>query len=287
MCDTERHKARHVIRDRSAGGVGLGVLDTKSKHFRRPDGSESASLSPQQTTSQLPPQPSPAVPTAGPLDVDLLISSNDVPSFFSSNQTSQASDTAQEAQAQELNADYFNPQPSFPVTSSYPVMYDPMEQSPEFYEIGNMYHDMTFDLVRFNVTGFAPPLPEFRPPALQVQLECGANYNSNEGDQFLSMITPHSNGTPLGQQDINPHFSSPPPQNSPSSHPSGNHAHPNKGRPRDPTSDTAETPPCNLYAPDRKSTSPIQRGRLLRSSLISSLKAVPWPAAARTGSTCW
>jgi hypothetical protein len=178
VCDTERHKARHVIRDRNAGGVGLGVLDTKSKHFRRLDGSESASLSPQQTTSQLPPQPSPAVPTAGLLDVD-LISSNDVPSFFSSNQTSQASDIAQEAQAQELNADYFNPQPSFPVTSSSPVMYGPMEQSPGFYEIGNMYHDMTFDLVYFNVTGFAPPFPEFRPSAPQVLLECGANYNSN------------------------------------------------------------------------------------------------------------
>ena len=65
-------------------------------------------------------------------------------------------------------------------------MYGPMNQSPGFYGIGNMYHDMTFDLVHFNVTGFAPPLPEFRPSAPQVQLECGANYNSNEGDQFLS-----------------------------------------------------------------------------------------------------
>jgi hypothetical protein len=244
VSNAERHKARHVLRDRSAGGVGLGVLDTKSKHFRRPDDSESASLSPQQTTSRLPPQPSPAVPTTGPIDADLLISSNDAPSFFSSNQTSQASDTAQEAQAQELNADYFNPQPSFPVASSSPVMYDPMEQSPGFYEIGNMYHDMTFDLVHFNVTGFAPPLPEFRPSAPQVQLECGANYNSNEGDQFLSMITPHSNGTPLKQQDINPHFSLPPHQHSPCSHSSGNHAHPNEGRPRGPTSDTAEKHPA-------------------------------------------
>ena len=108
MSNIEHHKARHVLRDRSAGGVRLGVLDTKSKHFRRPDGSESASLSPQQTSSQLPSQASPAVPTTGPLDVDLLISSNEVSSFFSSNQTSQASDTAQDAQTQELNADYFN-----------------------------------------------------------------------------------------------------------------------------------------------------------------------------------
>jgi hypothetical protein len=62
------------------------------------------------------------------------------------------------------------------------------------------------------------------------------------------MITQHSNGTPLNQQDIKPDFSSPPPQNSSSSHPSGNHAHPNEGRPRDPTPDTAETPLLFLRA---------------------------------------
>lgn len=202
----ERHKARHAIRDKRAGGVGLGVLETKSKHFKAPSVSASGSapsprraLSPSTTRCQLSP------PVTEPQDADPSRRASNVSDSvaFLSHQPGEHWSSPQELQGSELTADYLNSQLDYPNTSQMANMY--MNQSPGFYEIGNMYHDMTFDLVHFNVTGFAPQLPDHRPSATQTLPEETVQ-SSNEGSLML-LAPPIMSNDSLVQHDAETQFS--------------------------------------------------------------------------------
>lgn len=202
----ERHKARHAIRDKRAGGVGLGVLETKSKHFKAGPISESASApsrrasSPSTTRCQLSP------PATEPQKADPGRKTSNVSDSvqFLSHQPGEHW-SSPELQGSELTTDYLNSQLNYPNNSHVSNMY--VGQSPEFYEMGNMYHDMTFDLVHFNVTGFAPQLPDYHPSATQPLEEETVRSSNGVEIQLLSLV-PNNNS--LIQHDANAHFSTAP-----------------------------------------------------------------------------
>jgi hypothetical protein len=183
----ERHKARHAIRDKRAGGIGLGVLETKSKHFKAPSASASVSASsPRRTSSPSTDRCQLSPPATEPQDADPNRRTSNVSDSvdFLSNQRSDHWSSPQEMSGAELTTDYLNSQLNYPNTSQMTNMY--MDQSPGFYGIGNMYHDMTFDWVHFNVTGFAPQLPDYRPSAIQALPEGTTQPSESEG-QLLSL----------------------------------------------------------------------------------------------------
>lgn len=68
-----------------------------------------------------------------------------------------------------------------------------MGLSPESYEIGDMYHDLAFDLVHFNVTGFTPQLQDYRPLAPQTLPEQPMANDFNGGSQSSLLIPSQSN----------------------------------------------------------------------------------------------
>ena len=125
---------------------------------------------------------------------------------FLSNQPSDQWNSPQQMQGSELTTDYLNSQLSYQGTSQMPNMY--MDQSPGFYEIGNMYHDMTFDLVHFNVTGFAQQ-PDYRPSATQA-LADGTVQASNSEGQLLSLAPSLMNNDALNQQGTESQFAAVP-----------------------------------------------------------------------------
>lgn len=193
----DRHKARHAIRDKRAGGVGLGVLETKSKHFKTSSINGSMSVaSPQQSSQPSPTRCQLSPPVTESHDNNLAhTASNDSNSVsYLSRQSSEHWTATQGLQASELSTDYLNSQLNYPNTSQVTNMYHLMDQSPRLYEMGNMYHDMTFDLVHFNVTGFAPQLSDYRPSATQSLPEPTAQASNNGESQLLSLIpSPISN----------------------------------------------------------------------------------------------
>ncbi|KAL2825772.1 fungal-specific transcription factor domain-containing protein [Aspergillus cavernicola] len=129
----ERHKARHASKDRRAGGVGLGILGTKSKYLNRDLAAHRGSgTSPRLSASR-------NHEMASVHAVETPI--QDRPSN---------EDTIRETVREELSTHVFDPEPAMPL--------DVPNHESENEEIGNMYHDMTFDLVHFNVTGFAAPM---------------------------------------------------------------------------------------------------------------------------------
>ncbi|PVH74229.1 hypothetical protein DL98DRAFT_468144 [Cadophora sp. DSE1049] len=168
-----RHKARHVSRDRKAGGDGLGILDTKRKHLRHmrsraaSEGGSVQSQQSQQSRSRSQALLSPL--SSGPHDTGTARISHD----NGDTHTSSPSQT-----------DFFDPQLSFTHTTQSSAMNNILDQSPGIFEIGNMYHDLTFDLVHFNVTGFATQHNEVpsRPDPLD-PLESSSN---QAADQYLS-----------------------------------------------------------------------------------------------------
>lgn len=168
----ERHQARHATRDALAGGVGLGVLDTKRKHFRNSQRSRDSSVLSQHHSAQ---------------------------NLLTSNLTQATSAHAAEAESNSTP----NPEPgllpALPEESleewdatrrhspdfydsqlNFPDMYTFSDQSPGLYEIGDIYHDISFDLVHFSVTGCAPDL---RSTTSQLQSEPTAILNKN-GEQL-------------------------------------------------------------------------------------------------------
>ncbi|KAL4783762.1 fungal-specific transcription factor domain-containing protein [Aspergillus varians] len=125
----ERHKARHASKDRGAGGVGLGRLGTKNKFLGR-DTALNIDSSP----------PSPGSRSREGNAVSLHQGAN--PHGGPHGPTVQGRrrpslNTAERIASEPVLDQYF------------------LNGISEPDEIGNMYHDMTFDLVHFNVTGFA------------------------------------------------------------------------------------------------------------------------------------
>jgi len=203
----ERHKARHAIRDKRAGGVGLGILETKSKHFKAVSVSANVSASsprqtspPSTTRCQLSP---PATEPQGTGPSRRTSSVSDSVAFLP-HQPGEHWGSPQELAGSELTTDFLNSQLNYPNTSQVANMY--VDQSPGFYEIGNMYHDMTFDLVHFNVTGFAPQLPDYRPSATQTLDEGTVQSSSNES-LLLSLVPSPMSGDSLIQHEAETQFS--------------------------------------------------------------------------------
>lgn len=172
----ERHKSRHSIKDRRAGGVGLGVLETKSKHFRdSSSGVIQDSGQPPILKCQIP--SSASLSTSQPSRTQGIRDVSQTPSnvetlalqVYHDDEACVSSrlpglrrrrwQSDVEMLSPEHDTSSF-PQQShafdFANGSTPPALYDIMDQSPGFHDMGNMYHDMTFDLVHFNVMGFTP-----------------------------------------------------------------------------------------------------------------------------------
>jgi Fungal specific transcription factor domain len=204
----ERHKARHAIRDKRAGGAGLGVLETKSKHFKAASTSGSVSPpSPRRTPSSSTARCQLSPPVTDPPEADQSRRASNVSDSvpFLSHQHSEHWSSPPELQGSELTTDYLNSQLTYPNNSQMANMY--VEQSSGLYEIGNMYHDMTFDLVHFNVTGFAPQLPDYRPSAVQPLAEEASQSPSSAEGQLLSLVPSPMNNHSIMQHEADAHFS--------------------------------------------------------------------------------
>ncbi|PMD19041.1 hypothetical protein NA56DRAFT_213191 [Hyaloscypha hepaticicola] len=165
----ERHKARHTDRDKRAGGVGLGILETKSKHFTAASVSASASVpSPNQASS--PPDsryqlPSVSEPQYAWCTYTSRKTSNVSESVsYSSHEPEEHWNSPQQLPGPDL-ASYFNSQLNCPNASQMANMY--MDQPLQFYKLEDMYYDMKFDLVHFNETSFAPQISDYRQSTYQ------------------------------------------------------------------------------------------------------------------------
>lgn len=170
MSIQERHKARHTDRDKRAGGVGLGILETKSKHFTAASVSASASVpSPNQASS--PPDsryqlPSASEPQYAWCTYTSRKTSNVSESVsYSSHEPEEHWNSPQQLPGPDLASDYFNSQPNCPNASQMANMY--MDQPLQFYKLEDMYYDMKFDLVHFNETSFAPQISDYRQSTYQ------------------------------------------------------------------------------------------------------------------------
>ena len=190
MCK-ERHKARHETRDRSAGGVGLGILETKSKHFK-PTIDGIARLSQEPQSQEFSSSPDISKPALRPRN-------DGISAVFPATQPAESWNNVQDMHISDLSANYFNPPVDFTDTPRPTSEYQFMDQSPGIYEIGNMYHDMSFDLVHFNVTGFAPPQPDCRHTAPQTIPESPIG-SSNEA-QCTSFETTSGDGSNLQNEE--------------------------------------------------------------------------------------
>lgn len=170
MSIQERHKARHTDRDKRAGGVGLGILETKSKHFTAASVSASTSApsptqapSPPKSRYQLPSVTEPqytwcTFPSRRTSNVSESVS-------YSSHEPEEHWSSPQQLPGPDLPSDYFNSQLICPNASQMANMY--MDQPFEFYKIDTMYYDMKFDLVHFNETSLAPQISDYRQSANQ------------------------------------------------------------------------------------------------------------------------
>jgi hypothetical protein len=165
MSIQERHKARHSDRDRRAGGVGLGILETKSKHFNAASVCASASAPSPSQASSFPNSQYQLSSVSEPQDTWFTYPSRKTSSVsdsisFSSHEHEEHWSSPQRLLGPDLASDYFNSQSNCPNASEMASMY--MDQSLGFYRIENIYHDMTFDLVYTNETSFAPQIPDYR-----------------------------------------------------------------------------------------------------------------------------
>jgi hypothetical protein len=271
----ERHKARHAIRDRRAGGVGLGILETKSKHFKAASSASASAPSPSHAS---PPsttrcQLSPPVTESQDPDPSRRTSnvSDSVP--FLSHQPSEHWSSPPELQGSELTTDYLNSKLNYPNTSQMANMY--MDQSPGSYEIGNMYHDMAFDLVHFNVTGFAPHLHDHRPSAAQALPNQSVQTSNNGEGQLLSLVPPPINNDNLIQHEAEPHFSTVPDVSPDATNVANENVRRDEKMSEDAAEDVIRTPTVESIFSDTRPSSFEDK---------SSAVASPFPAHATTGS---
>jgi hypothetical protein len=194
-----------LSRDKLAGGAGLGVLDTKSKHFIAPT-TPSQDVSIPKTLTEYTSATSAMTPRDASLS-QTTTTNNTQPASSTPGQTSQGWSEAQELQAPELGPEYYDSQLHFPGTPLSPEMYSFMDQSPGIYEIGNIYHDMTFDLVHFNVTGCAgqPEPPESsmnRDDAIESRLVSSlAKENASRENNLLDLAMSGTDEAPTGNQE--------------------------------------------------------------------------------------
>lgn len=150
---SERHKARHASKDRLAGGLGLGILKTK-RHRRGRLIMASGSTSAQPLATSRDPQGAVTIDQPGtdmissalPGHAGVLESDESVVGNF--QQATERSTTFDEAiscepQGEVLSTDGF-----------------------DFLELGDMYHDSTFDFMHFNVTGDPQSPGSFRDSSL-------------------------------------------------------------------------------------------------------------------------
>jgi hypothetical protein len=207
----ERHKARHTIRDKRAGGVGLGVLETKSKHFKAASLFASASA-PSQSQASPPPksrfQLSPAVTEPQDTYPSRKTSNLSVSVSLSSHEPEEYWTSPQQLPGPDLTTDYLNCQLNGPNASQMASVY--MDQPLGFYEIENMYHGMTFDMVHFNETSFAPQLPDYRPSTNQALPERTVQSSSIGQSHLLSLVPSPINNNPFIQYEAESQFSTVP-----------------------------------------------------------------------------
>ncbi|KLP00862.1 C2H2 zinc finger protein [Fusarium fujikuroi] len=136
----ERHKARHASKDRLAGGLGLGILRTKrhrrGRHRITPSSPGAQPLVPSRDQSR--------TVAIGQLGTDVVSSAipeqgamlgSDESTVGNFQQATERSATFDEAISAE-------PQGGILSTDGF-----------DFLELGDMYHDSTFDFMHFNVTG--------------------------------------------------------------------------------------------------------------------------------------
>ncbi|RDW91816.1 hypothetical protein BP5796_01210 [Coleophoma crateriformis] len=178
----ERHKDRHAARDKIAGGTGLGVLETKSKHFR--ESSNVGSPSRRQSSSSTSPRYQSLTSESQRLSIQRNVSPDDrrpqrfqepgalataISNGSNSSVSPEGPHSAWETRRSTLGAqsqtDYAYAQMPFSQDCQPQTAYQPLEHSPGFYEMGNIYYDIGFDSVHFNVNAFnldCPPLSESR-----------------------------------------------------------------------------------------------------------------------------
>lgn len=173
----ERHKARHASKDRLAGGLGLGILRTKRHRCGRlilPSNSSRA----QPLAASQDQQGTGAIRQSGANMISAIhahecVLESDLSTIGNFRQTAEPSAsfdglTSTEPQEGILSTDGF-----------------------DFLELGDMYHDSTFDFMHFNVTGdphspetfrylsLAPgqdDLPALPPSSLDFDRECESSH---------------------------------------------------------------------------------------------------------------
>ncbi|KAF4952489.1 hypothetical protein FGADI_6723 [Fusarium gaditjirri] len=154
----ERHKARHASKDRLAGGLGLGMLRTKRhRRGRVMLASGSQSTQPWLSSTQHP-QTAPAGQSAAKVMSSLIPEQEDVlrsdePTVGTFQHTTDL--TATEPCASFGKATSAEFQDGTVSTDGF-----------DFLELGDMYHDSTFDFMHFNVTGGPHSPTSFRDPSL-------------------------------------------------------------------------------------------------------------------------
>ncbi|KAF5567566.1 C2H2 zinc finger [Fusarium phyllophilum] len=142
----ERHKARHASKDRLAGGLGLGILRTK-RHRRGRLIMASSSSRVQPLASS---QDQAATVTMGQPGADTI--SSVIPEHVGVS-GSDESTVGNFQQTTERSASFNGG------TSAEPHQGILSTDGFDFLELGDMYHDSTFDFMHFNVTG-DPHSPE-------------------------------------------------------------------------------------------------------------------------------
>ncbi|KKK20852.1 hypothetical protein ARAM_005294 [Aspergillus rambellii] len=152
----ERHKARHSVKDRLAGGTGLGILQTRRKTFHGATPVPDAPISPE---------------SPGAVEDTLPVSRKGAYQTSTNHLLQQHQAAVNENAAPDVG------RPGLPVdlgassnSSEIAVpmldvseMAAVMSPSANFAEFGNMYYDTTFDSVHFDVMGINRLSPELSP----------------------------------------------------------------------------------------------------------------------------
>ncbi|KAF5964077.1 C2H2 zinc finger transcription factor protein [Fusarium bulbicola] len=143
----ERHKARHASKDRLAGGLGLGILRTKRHRRGR---IMRASSSPSAHRFVSPNDQSRTMKTGHP-GADMI--SSVIPEHLSVSGSHESTTIGNFQQTMERSTLFGKGTPTEPHEDILNT------DGFDFLELGDMYHDSTFDFMHFNVTG-DPHSPE-------------------------------------------------------------------------------------------------------------------------------